>query len=70
MNVGQLIAILQAKDPATEVMLRDPRNDTGFVRAREADSLTLRAYFKKGMVSTVRGMVMKRTGQDLKQGGM
>jgi hypothetical protein len=47
MNVGQLIAILQSKDPATEVMLRAPCNDVGFVRARDTESLTLRAYSRK-----------------------
>lgn len=49
MTVQELIAILQTKDPATEVMLRDPCNDIGFVRAQDTESLTLRAYSRKGM---------------------
>jgi hypothetical protein len=48
-NVGQLIAILQTRDPLTEVMLRDTCNDIGYVRARDTESLTLRAYSRKGM---------------------
>lgn len=47
MNVSQLIAILQTKNPLTEVMLRDPCNDVGYVRARDTESLTLRAYSRK-----------------------
>jgi hypothetical protein len=46
-NVAQLIAILQTKDPLTEVMLRDPCNDIGYVRVRDTESLTLRAYSRK-----------------------
>lgn len=50
MTVQELIAILQTLDPGAEVMLRDPCNDIGFVRAGEANSLTLRPYSRKGMV--------------------
>ena len=48
MNVAELIAILQTKDPLTTVVLRDPDGLTGYMEAREADSVTLRAYARKG----------------------
>jgi hypothetical protein len=48
MNVGQLIAILQTKDPLTTVVLRDPDGLAGYVEARDTESVTLRAYARKG----------------------
>jgi hypothetical protein len=50
MNVEKLISILRTKDPLTEVILRDTCNDIGYVRARDTESLTLRAYSRKGTV--------------------
>lgn len=48
MNVHALISILQTKDPLSTVVLRDLVSDTGFVELRAIDSLTLRAYSRKG----------------------
>ena len=48
MNVSELISILQRKDPLSVVVLHDQVSDTGFIEARDIDSLTLRAYSRKG----------------------
>jgi hypothetical protein len=48
MKVADLISILQTKDPLSVVVLRDLDSDTGFVEARDIDTLTLRAYSRKG----------------------
>ncbi len=50
MTVSELMAILQKQDPLCTVVMRDSACDTGFVPVRDIDSLTMRAYARKGML--------------------
>jgi hypothetical protein len=50
MTVQELIAILAEKDPLSEVVIRDDGTEIGFVRVRTVDSVTMRAYARKGMM--------------------
>ncbi|BDT72777.1 hypothetical protein os4_23220 [Comamonadaceae bacterium OS-4] len=49
MTVAELIAILAEKDPLSTVVVRDSGCETGFVEVRTIDSVTMRAYARKGM---------------------
>ena len=49
MTVQELIAILQTKDPLAEVVRLDDGTEPGYVLVREVDSVTMRAYARKGM---------------------
>ncbi len=49
MNVSELIAILQTKDPKASVVLRDYEGATGLAEARVVDDVELRGYGSKGM---------------------
>lgn len=50
MLVHELIAILANKDPLSEVVVRDDGTEPGYVRVRAVDSVTMRAYGRKGML--------------------
>ena len=50
MNVSELIAILQTKNPLAAVVLYDPGSFPGYVEARSTDSRTMRAYSRNGSV--------------------
>jgi hypothetical protein len=50
MLVRELIAILAEKDPLSEVVIHDDGTEPGYVRVRTVDSVTMRAYARKGMM--------------------
>jgi hypothetical protein len=50
MTVQELIAILQTKDPQSEVVMHDDGTEIGFVRVRTVDCVTMRAYARKGLM--------------------
>jgi hypothetical protein len=50
MNVSELIAILQTKNPLAAVVLYAQGSFPGYVEARSTEDRTMRAYFRDGSV--------------------
>lgn len=49
MNVSELIAILQQRDPLSTVVVSDFPQELAFVEVRTCDTVTMCAFHRKGM---------------------